>query len=188
MLGYGLTRRRLIELGLASGAVAVVPEQALARALRAGPHRGPHSRPQGTTLEHTIVTGRPINTGGYRRLVSGPGEPHLVRHDLGIAARRGRTSRSRALLALAQFTDIHIQDSQSPARVEFLDRLSDGSTGNDVWTSKAGILGLFGACYRPQEMLTAQVSATLVQAVKAFGVGPATGRTLDFAIATGWGR
>ena len=185
MSNEGLTRRRVLQLGLASGAVAALPDDALARLVRERVGHDPRAHPQSTTLERTIVTGRPVNAGGYRRLVSGPGEPHLVRRDLGIGARKGRASRRRPLLALAQFTDIHIQDSQSPARVEFLDRLSDGSAGNDVWTSKAGSLGLFGACYRPQEMLTAQVSATLVQAVRALGVGPATGRTLDFAIATG---
>ncbi len=100
----------------------------------------PPAHPLGTTFERTIVTGTPINAGGYRRLVAGRGEPHLVRHDLGIGARKGRASRRRPLLALAQFTDIHIQDSQSPARVEFLDRLSDGANGNDVWTSTAARL------------------------------------------------
>lgn len=104
---------------------------------------------------------------------------------LGSLAREGRASRRRALLALAQFTDIHIQDSQSPARVEFLDRLSDGANGNDAWTSAGQGLDLFGASYRPQELLTAHVAEGLIQAVKALGVGPASGRVLDFAIATG---
>jgi metallophosphoesterase (TIGR03767 family) len=108
-----------------------------------------------------------------------------VRHDLGALTRPGRSRRRQPLLALAQFTDIHAQDSQSPARVEFLDRLSNGTTGNDVWTSKGGTLGLFGASYRPQEMLTAHVSEALIRAVRSLGVGPATGRRLDFAIATG---
>src|SRR5450755_3328792 len=68
----------------------------------------------------------------------------------------GRCSRSR------QFTDLQIQDSQSPARTEFLERLSDGSNGNDVWTSAGSKKIQFAACYRPQEMLTAQVTEALV--------------------------
>jgi metallophosphoesterase (TIGR03767 family) len=179
----GFTRRRLIELGIASGAVAAIPEEALARLLRSG--EMPHAHPLGTTLERTIVTGRQINAGGYRRLTYGRGEPHLVRDDVGIAARQGRSSRRRSLLALAQFTDLQIQDSQSPARTEFLERLSDGSNGNDVWTSAGSKKIQFAACYRPQEMLTAQVTEALVQAVRTLGVGPTTGRALDFAITTG---
>jgi metallophosphoesterase (TIGR03767 family) len=179
----GFTRRRLLELGVASGAVAGMPKEALARLLRSSEE--PHADPLGTTLERTIVTGRQINAGGYRRLTTGRGEPHLVRDDLGTAARKGRFARRRSLLALAQFTDLQIQDSQSPARVEFLSRLSDGSNANDVWTSAGQSLIQFAATYRPQEMLTAHVTEALIQAVKALGVGPATGRALDFAITTG---
>jgi metallophosphoesterase (TIGR03767 family) len=175
-----LTRRRLLQIGVAAGVAATMPESALATlSTTAAGH------PLGTTLERTIVPGMAINAGGYRHLVAAKGEPHLVRHDLGVRPRPGRAKRRESVMALAQFTDIHIQDSQSPARVEFLDRLSDGAGGNDVWTSKGAALDLFGASYRPQEMLTAQVADSLVQAVRSLGVGPATGRTLDFAIATG---
>jgi metallophosphoesterase (TIGR03767 family) len=177
-----LTRRRLLELGVAAGVAVALPETALARLLQSSE---PHVHPQGTTLERTIVTGVVINSGGYRRLVHGKGEPSLVRHDLGIGARRGRVTRRRPLIALAQLTDIHVVDAQSPARVEFLDRLSDGANGNDVWTAAGASLDLFGASYRPQEMLTAQVADALVRAVTSLGVGPVTGRTLDFAISTG---
>ena len=108
-----------------------------------------------------------------------------MRDDLGTRPRRGRAARRSPLLALAQFTDIHIQDSQSPARVEFLDRLSNGSNGNSAWTPAGQSLDLFGASYRPQEMLTAHVAEALVRAVNAAAVGPATGRRLDFAVVTG---
>jgi metallophosphoesterase (TIGR03767 family) len=184
MSNQGLTRRRLLELGITAGAAAAVPEGALAK-LAPGGARAAKPHPFGTTLERTIVTGRQINAGGYRHLRAGAGEPHLVRHDLGIGGRKGRASRRRAVMSLAQFTDIHILDAQTPARVEFLDRISDGADGNAVWTSAGQSLDLFGASYRPQEMLTAQVTDALVRAVKALGVGPATGRALDFAIATG---
>jgi hypothetical protein len=132
---------------------AAVPETALAKLSGTPP-----GHPLGTTLQRTIVIGKPINAGGFRRLVAGRGEPHIIRHDLGVGAYRGRAKRRQALLALAQFTDIHIQDSQSPARVEFLDRFSNGAGGNDAWTKQGASLDLFGASYRPQEMLTAQVA------------------------------
>jgi hypothetical protein len=77
--------------------------------------RGVAADPLGATLERTIVTSRPINAGGYRRLTYGRGEPHLVPDDVGIAAHKGRCSCRRSLLALAQFTDLQIQNSQSPA-------------------------------------------------------------------------
>jgi metallophosphoesterase (TIGR03767 family) len=175
-----LTRRRLLQIGAAAGVAAAVPQSALAK--RAAT---PGSLALATTLERTIVPGKPINGGGYRHLVAARGEPHLVRHDLGVRPRPGRAKRRRSVMALAQFTDIHVQDAQSPARVEFLDRLSDGAGGNDAWTSKGAALDLFGASYRPQEMLTAQVADSLVSAIRSLGVGPATGRPLDFAIATG---
>ncbi len=185
MFDRGLTRRRLLEAGVASGVVAALPDSAVAELLYGHPRPAGHIREQGTTVERTIIRGRQINAGGYRRLAYGRGELHVVRHDLGINPHRGRERRRKGLLALAQFTDIHIMDAQSPARVEFLDRLSDGTNGNDVWTSKAGTLGLFGAAYRPQEMLTAQVTESLVQAVRKLRGAPASGRRLDFAIATG---
>ena len=158
-----LTRREALELGAAVGVAALFEDGVDARVSLAAPR--PH--PRGTTLEHTILRGAQLNAGGYRKLKLGPGEPHLVRDDLGTAARRGRAARRTALLAVAQFTDIHIQDSQSPARVEFLDRLSDGANGNDAWTSAGQSLDLFGASYRPQEMLTAHVAEALVRAVNA---------------------
>jgi metallophosphoesterase (TIGR03767 family) len=175
-----LTRRQLLEVGVAAGVAATAPGSALAKLSRTTT-----GHPLATTLERTIVPGKPVNAGGYRHLGAGKGEPHIVRHDLGVRARPGRAKTRQAIMALAQFTDIHIQDSQSPARVEFLDRLSNGASGNDVWTKQAAALDLFGASYRPQEMLTAQVADSLVQAVRYLGVGPATGRKLDFAIATG---
>jgi metallophosphoesterase (TIGR03767 family) len=162
-----------------------MPDAALARTARAHAATAPH--PEGTTLDRTILTGRAINAGGYRHLVAGRGEPYLVRDDLGINAGKARASKRVALLALAQFTDMHVLDAQSPARVEFLDRLSDGANGNDVWTAAGASLDLFGASYRPQEMLTAQVADALVRAVRKLGVGPGTSRKLDFAISTGDG-
>lgn len=130
---------------------------------------------EGTTLDTTVVRGAAVNAQGYRRLASGPGEPHVVRTDLGATAAAGRVGRRRALLAFAHLTDIHVVDAQSPARVEWTDRHDDDPDTRS----------LFSAAYRPQEMLSVQVADAMVRRVEQVGVGPASGRPLDFAICTG---
>ena len=130
--------------------------------------------PQHTTLAGTIVKGAP-GKGGYVHLVSGPAEPHVVREDLGTKAKAGRAATRTSLAAFAQLTDIHLIDAQSPARVEYLDRYNDGP-GSPL---------LFGAAYRPHEMLTTHVADRIVTAVEQVGRGPVAGRPLDFVICTG---
>jgi metallophosphoesterase (TIGR03767 family) len=130
--------------------------------------------PQHTTLAGTVVRGA-AGPGGYVHLAAGPGEPQVLREDLGTKAKAGRASRRRSLLAFAQLTDIHLVDAQSPARVEFLDRYNDGP-GSSL---------IFGAAYRPHEMLTTQVADRLVAAVEQVGRGPVAGGPLAFVICTG---
>ncbi len=91
----------------------------------------PGSPADHTTLEQTI---RRSPGEGYRPLVDRPGEPYLVREELGNAE-GGRSSRRRALSFFGQLTDPQIVDEMSPARVEFLD-----PAGGDV-----------NAAHRPQE-------------------------------------
>lgn len=131
--------------------------------------------PVGTTLRSTVVRGSRVNARGYVRLTTGPAEPHVLREDLGTRAVPGRTSRRRSLLAFAQLTDIHLVDAQSPGRVEFLDRANDGP----------GAPLIFGAAYRPHEMLSAQVADRIVAAVEQVGRGPVAGGALAFVICTG---
>ncbi|GGO88701.1 metallophosphoesterase [Nocardioides phosphati] len=119
-----------------------------------------HAR--GTTLDGTI---RPARQGGYRRLVSAPGEAVVVRDEL-AGAHRGRTGRRTGLAAVVQVTDLHVVDTQNPMRCEYLDR--------QVRTA-----------YRPQELLAPQGTTALVEAVNGLGVGPLTGRPLDAVVATG---
>jgi metallophosphoesterase (TIGR03767 family) len=147
--------------------------EALAQA--AARRRAPALRVAGTTLESTITRGTVINPQGYRSLLAAAGEPHSVREDLGQAARKGRAARRTGLSSIVQFTDTHIVDAQSPARAEYLDRYNDG-VGSPL---------VFGAAYRPHEMLTAQVTDALVRKVNALERGPATSRKFDFAICTG---
>jgi len=87
---------------------------------------------------------------------------------------RQSLSRRRPLAAFAQFTDMHVQDTQTPARFEFLDAPSQFSDG----------VG-FTASYRPQEMLSAQVVDATVRAVRSLPGAPATGAVFQFAVTTG---
>jgi metallophosphoesterase (TIGR03767 family) len=159
-----MTRRAALKGAAALGLAAFPAREAAAAA----------PAPQHTTLASTIVRGK-AGRGGYAVLAAGPGEPHVLREDLGVRARPGRAGRRRTLVAFAQLTDIHVVDAQSPARVEYLDRYNDGP----------GAPLVFGAAYRPHEMLTTQVADRLVAAVEQVGRGPAGGRPLDFVICTG---
>jgi metallophosphoesterase (TIGR03767 family) len=165
-----LTRRQMLGAGAAAaaGLVAIPAREAAA---------APVTYPNGTTLDRTLLLGTP-GRGGYRPIVGGPGEPHLVRRELGGTAARLRARKRKALLAFAQFSDMHILDAQSPARVEFLDRLSDfdGPLANTPLTASA---------YRSQETMTLQVAEAMVRAVNRIRRAPATGLPLEFTICTG---
>jgi metallophosphoesterase (TIGR03767 family) len=124
------------------------------------------------SLRRTLVLGDP-DARGFRRHVEAAGEQWLVRTELAQAA-DGRASRRRPLAAFAQFTDMHVQDTQSPARFEFFDDPSLFTDGTSL-----------PASYRPQELLTAQVVDATVRAVDALTVAPATGARLQFAVTTG---
>lgn len=119
-----------------------------------------------TTRATVLLRGTPDPTTGWRPVVTGPGEKHLVRAGLGAGAQKGRARRRRPLLAFAQLSDVHIIDAQSPIRLEF----------GDVVSSSA---------YRPQEILSGQVADAMAREINAIGAGPVTGRKLAFAIQTG---
>jgi metallophosphoesterase (TIGR03767 family) len=169
-----LSRRGLLRSAAAlTGAAAAAPLiPSLAEAAVGGP-----VFTAGTTLARTLVRGTP-NAKGYRKIVNGPGEPHLVRTDLGVLGAPGRATCRTPLLAFCQFSDVHVVDHQSPARVEWLDRFEDP---NDAGLTP----GLINAAYRPQEMLTAQVMDAMVRAVNSLPGGPVTGLPLAFTIETG---
>ena len=111
---------------------------------------------------------------GYRRLTAGPAEQHALRGGPG----RRPTGRLHGILCFVHLTDLHVMDAQSPARLDFLDRLGDSDS------PYAARLGRVGA-YRPQEPFSYHVVEAMARAVRALGGGPVTGREPDFAVCTG---
>lgn len=133
--------------------------------------------PPVTTLTRTLGAGAP-NAKGYSKVVVLDGEDHVVRTDLGAEAGEGRADCRTGLLAFAQFSDIHVVDHQSPGRVEWLDRFEDpNSLGLNP--------GLLSSSYRPQEILSAQISDAMVRAVNDVRKGPVSKLPLAFMIETG---
>jgi metallophosphoesterase (TIGR03767 family) len=116
------------------------------------------------------------NAGGYRRLSYGAGEPHVLcgGRPHGAAGPTG----GEVLLSVAHLSDLHVCDSQSPARVEFLDRFADPDS---PFVDEVAALGT----YRAQEGLSAQVLDAMVRAVNGVTAGPVGGAALDLAIVTG---
>ncbi len=131
-----------------------------------------------TTARQRLVPGQ-AGEGGYRALVPADGEQHTVRHDLADRALRDAWHRSaRPLLVIAQLSDTHVMDHQSPGRAELLDRYSDPDS-----PLRAGV-GIVGT-YRAQELFTYQVAGAMVRAVREIRAAPLSGAPIDLAVVTG---
>ena len=85
-----------------------------------------------TTVQRRIVRGGP-DAKGWRRHVVKAGDPQVVRDELARAAAT-RAMPGGPVAAFVHFTDVHVQDSQSPARFEFLDRCAARA-----WRSSAAL-------------------------------------------------
>ncbi|KGA16303.1 hypothetical protein GM51_12875 [freshwater metagenome] len=108
--------------------------------------------------------------GGWRSLTPGLLEVHVGQRNLNI---------SRVLLNLIHISDTHICDSQSPARVEFLDRYADP---HHPFSS---ILGSLVGTYRAQEFLTTQVLESMIQAINSIDSAPVSGMKISTVLITG---
>ena len=112
-----------------------------------------------TTDRRRLVPGE-AGAGGYRPLLAADGEPHLVRDDLtGTSLPASWRRSARPLLVIAQLSDTHVMDHQSPGRAELLDRYSDSDS---PIRDAVGIVG----SYRAQELFTYQVAEAMVRAVR----------------------
>jgi len=116
---------------------------ALACLLLAGCGGADPPAPAASTVDATFAD--PDGDGALERA---PGEPLRDRTELAPAARPGAV-----LATVAQISDAHVRDEESPARVPFLDRLG----------------GVFRSTFRPQEALSTQVLAAAVRSVNRLG-------------------
>jgi metallophosphoesterase (TIGR03767 family) len=179
-----LTRRSLLRAGLVVPAVVALdacsgskktpaPSLSPTPSPTASASASPSAAAPVTTLDQTLLRG-PAGKLGFVQLVSGAGEPHTVRGDLGVAAKSGREGTRAAVLTFGHLTDLHVVDAQSPARVEFLDRYNDNTPD-----------GILTAAYRPHEFLTAHVADTMAATLKAISAGPISKQAPAFSISTG---
>lgn len=161
-----VSRRSFLSLSGTLALAVGLPHELLAPALAepAAPADVP------TTLRETI---RQSTTGnkGYRTLVSAPGEPFIVREDLlGKAPSDARTSARRSIAYLGHTSDIHIQDTQSPARLEPV----------NAFTTT-----LIPGSHRPQEAMTLFVQAQMVKSFNDAAFSPVTGAAMAAVVNTG---
>lgn len=129
--------------------------------------------PEGTTLAATVVPAS-TNPAAYTKMAYGSGWPIVVRGELAEPKPR-REERRVALASIVHFTDIHVIDAESPARVEYLDRYSDPPADSIP----------FQGAFRPHETLSAHVSEAMVRRVNELAAGPITGRSFDCSVCTG---
>jgi metallophosphoesterase (TIGR03767 family) len=109
------------------------------------------------------------NDKGWRNLEEIVDSPHLGENF---------PSKSSPLLVLHHLSDLHVCDSQSPIRPEFLDRWADPDS------PLREIVGTIGT-YRPQSMLSPHVVEAMVQSLNQVSAGPLSGHVIDGAIVTG---
>ena len=104
---------------------------------------------------------------GWRDLEFVDGESHI-----------GNVSEGKVIGCLWHLTDLHLCDAESPARIEYLDRYADPDSPMKEEFEEIGT-------YRPNEFLTVQVAASMVDTVNQISVGPVTGARVDAVLITG---
>ena len=162
-----LSRRGFLAATGAAATAFAVPQSLLAQAM-AAPGR-PADIP--TTLQQTIRIQATPHHKQYRKLVAAPGEAYIPRYDiLGKVANPGRTASRRSLVYLGHFTDIHMIDAQTPARVDVM-----AGQDADLWAGVA----------RPQETMQVNTLTQMTQAMNAAKESPVTGAAMAGAVTTG---
>ena len=129
------------------------------------------------TVFRRLAAGPTLRSGTsapYRSLVEVDGEPHVVRTDLTGPVRGDVKARRGALLVLAQLTDLHVTDVESPARFEYLNRFASDPRYRELLTMQ-----------RPQESLNTHAVDAMIRAVNAIEAGPVTGSPVDLVAMTG---
>ena len=167
-----ISRRQF--LAAAAGSAAAYAAPGSVRPVLGAPGSAARVAAELTTLAQTLRPGRKVNDQGYRLVVTGPGEPHIVRDEL-AKADPDRSSTRTSLLSFVHLTDQHIIDVQSPSRVEFLDRYA---------VNECEPLP-FSSAYRPQEAACARIADAMLQRLRQISVSPVTGAPIRAAIATG---
>lgn len=161
----GLSRRQFLKAAGATGAISAAQTGLIGATVFDAARADPAG--VGTTLAQTI---RKVSNTGYSKLGYEPGEPYLVREDLGARASSTRTATRRGLLYFAHHTDTHIVDAQSPARLE---------PGDVLYRLGAG------GAFRPQETLTVQVLDQMIRATNGVVHSTLTGAPMAFTMITG---
>lgn len=125
----------------------------------------PSADPPVTTLIQTYGA----SGTGFRATVIRPGEPFIVRGDLGVGPISGRRDTRRSLLYFAQHTDVHVPDTQNPSRDDPVRPLSPQ----------------FSAASHPQDAAHPRVLNDMVKATNQARVSPVTGAPMAFFLETG---
>ncbi|SCK16837.1 metallophosphoesterase, PPA1498 family [Streptomyces sp. WMMB 322] len=170
-----LSRRRMLTFAAAGVAAAAIDAGGKGRAALAvsklfSPGAPLPGKGAGTTLSRTVLPGPPDGK-GFRKLVEGEGEKHLLRTDITSV----RAEKLKPLAAFGHLSDLHIVDDQSPSRVEFLDRYNDEPDSG--WPFSAG--------YRAHEFLSLHLVDAMCRSLRQLGEGPRTGLPLAFTVVTG---
>lgn len=125
-----------------------------------------------STTEERIV---PDGAAGFDQLMTGPGEPYMVREAGFGAAQPGRESRRTSIAYFGQLSDFQLADEESPARVEFSD-----PAGSPV-----------EAAFRPWEALEPFIDDAMIRQIDSFSgaspvpSGDGSRAPMNFAIDTG---
>jgi metallophosphoesterase (TIGR03767 family) len=129
----------------------------------------------GPTTGRTLQPGDVLSSGSaapFRAVMVASGEPHLRRLDLAPGA--PPASRRASLLRCAYYTDVHLTDHQSPARLEFLERYFGTEPYHHL-----------GPVFRPHELLQPRVAEAMLRTLSGLGPSEISGAPLQWVFCAG---